>query len=157
MVITTKEQLFDVLVIQVCKVVIVEIYESIKYIFSVLQDIISYLLCLQDRALLSRKCDVAIHTSNSYTSSHQRFLLTGVKVGLEAIEPCISFSTKEMLSSVYGNNFWVSIVSINKQKFKRSILGKIKEAFLGQIGGIGTILLGKIPFNRSTTTYRSIL
>ncbi|KAK8504744.1 hypothetical protein V6N12_046993 [Hibiscus sabdariffa] len=35
------------------------------------------------RALLCRKCDIAIHTTNPYVSSHQRFVLTGVKVGLE--------------------------------------------------------------------------
>ncbi|KAK8500778.1 hypothetical protein V6N12_031438 [Hibiscus sabdariffa] len=31
------------------------------------------------RALLCRKCDIAIHTTNPYVSSHQRFVLTGVK------------------------------------------------------------------------------
>ncbi|CAN0925413.1 B-box zinc finger protein 22 [Linum grandiflorum] len=35
--------------------------------------------CLEDRALLCRKCDVAIHTANEHVSVHQRFLLTGVK------------------------------------------------------------------------------
>ncbi|XP_027341218.1 B-box zinc finger protein 22 isoform X2 [Abrus precatorius] len=34
-----------------------------------------------------RKCDLAIHTANTYVSGHQRFLLTGVRVGLEATEP----------------------------------------------------------------------
>ncbi|XP_022717362.1 B-box zinc finger protein 22-like [Durio zibethinus] len=47
------------------------------------QEIPGFFFCLQDRALLCRKCDVAIHTANPYVSSHQRFLLTGVKVGLE--------------------------------------------------------------------------
>lgn len=37
--------------------------------------------------MLCRKCDVAIHTANPYVSAHQRFLLTGVKVGLEPSEP----------------------------------------------------------------------
>ncbi|XVF79093.1 hypothetical protein PTKIN_Ptkin14bG0191700 [Pterospermum kingtungense] len=47
------------------------------------QEISGFFFCLQDRALLCRKCDVDIHTVNPYVSSHQRFLLTGVKVGLE--------------------------------------------------------------------------
>ncbi|KAH6764183.1 light-regulated zinc finger protein 1 [Perilla frutescens var. hirtella] len=50
------------------------------------QETVGYFFCLEDRALLCRKCDVAIHTSNPLVSVHQRFLLTGVKVGLEAAE-----------------------------------------------------------------------
>ncbi|KAI3768441.1 hypothetical protein L2E82_19117 [Cichorium intybus] len=49
-----------------------------------------YFFCLEDRTLLCRKCDVAIHTVNHHVSSHLRFLLTGVKVGLEPMKslPC---------------------------------------------------------------------
>ena len=55
--------------------------------FFILQETVGYFFCLEDRALLCRKCDVAIHTANTYVSTHQRFLLTGVKVGLEPAEP----------------------------------------------------------------------
>ncbi|KAK6946610.1 B-box-type zinc finger [Dillenia turbinata] len=51
------------------------------------QETVGYFFCLEDRALLCRKCDVAIHTANAYVSAHQRFLLIGVKVGLEPTEP----------------------------------------------------------------------
>ncbi|GMI65543.1 DOUBLE B-BOX 3, light-regulated zinc finger protein 1, B-box domain protein 22 [Hibiscus trionum] len=47
------------------------------------QETSGFFFCLQDRALLCRKCDIAIHTANPYVSGHQRFVLTGVKVGLE--------------------------------------------------------------------------
>ncbi|KAI3466023.1 hypothetical protein Pfo_022686 [Paulownia fortunei] len=50
------------------------------------QETVGYFFCLEDRALLCRNCDVAIHTANSLVSVHQRFLLTGVQVGLEATE-----------------------------------------------------------------------
>ena len=53
----------------------------------VLQETVGYFFCLEDRALLCRKCDLAIHTANAFVSGHQRFLLTGVKVGLESTEP----------------------------------------------------------------------
>ncbi|KAM6601330.1 hypothetical protein CsatA_020939 [Cannabis sativa] len=56
------------------------------------QDTVGYFFCLEDRALLCRKCDVAIHTANSFVSGHQRFLLTGVKVGLEETKPVESKS-----------------------------------------------------------------
>ncbi|XP_020245016.1 B-box zinc finger protein 22-like [Asparagus officinalis] len=38
---------------------------------------------LEDRALLCRNCDIGIHTASAYGSSHQRFLITGVRVGLQ--------------------------------------------------------------------------
>ncbi|KAI3708245.1 hypothetical protein L2E82_37410 [Cichorium intybus] len=63
------------------------------------QESVGYFFCLEDRALLCRKCDVAIHTVNQLVSSHQRFLLTGVKVGLEAVDPGASSSTGKSYSN----------------------------------------------------------
>ncbi|CAI9088873.1 OLC1v1023321C1 [Oldenlandia corymbosa var. corymbosa] len=63
------------------------------------QETIGYFFCLEDRALLCRKCDVSIHTANPYVSAHQRFLLTGVKVGLEPAEPGPSSSSGKSHSS----------------------------------------------------------
>lgn len=57
------------------------------------QETVGYFFCLEDRALLCRKCDISIHTANAYVSAHQRFLLTGVKVGLEPINPAASASS----------------------------------------------------------------
>ncbi|KAL3636939.1 hypothetical protein CASFOL_019238 [Castilleja foliolosa] len=50
------------------------------------QETAGYFFCLEDRALLCRKCDVAVHKANPLVSEHKRFLLTGVRVGLEAAE-----------------------------------------------------------------------
>uniref|UniRef100_A0A0D9WDS0 B box-type domain-containing protein n=1 Tax=Leersia perrieri TaxID=77586 RepID=A0A0D9WDS0_9ORYZ len=49
----------------------------------VLQECHAYFFCLEDRALLCRSCDVAVHTANAFVSAHRRFLLTGVRVGQE--------------------------------------------------------------------------
>ncbi|CAN1301637.1 B-box zinc finger protein 22 [Linum perenne] len=57
------------------------------------QEMAGFFFCLEDRALLCRKCDVAIHTANEHVSVHQRFLLTGVKVGLEPTDPLTSSSS----------------------------------------------------------------
>ncbi|KAF9666666.1 hypothetical protein SADUNF_Sadunf16G0252500 [Salix dunnii] len=57
------------------------------------QEAAGFFFCLEDRALLCRKCDVAIHTANTHVSAHQRFLLTGVKVGLEPTDPGASSSS----------------------------------------------------------------
>jgi len=43
----------------------------------------AYFFCVEDRALLCRSCDVAVHTANAFVSCHRRFLLTGVQVGLQ--------------------------------------------------------------------------
>ncbi|KAK4794086.1 hypothetical protein SAY86_012080 [Trapa natans] len=51
------------------------------------QEAAGFFFCLEDRSLLCRKCDVAIHAANAYVSAHQRFLLTGVKLGLDPAEP----------------------------------------------------------------------
>ncbi|CAD6272580.1 unnamed protein product [Miscanthus lutarioriparius] len=47
------------------------------------QECDAYFFCLEDRALLCRSCDVAVHTANAFVSAHRRFLLTGVQVGQE--------------------------------------------------------------------------
>ncbi|RXI02884.1 hypothetical protein DVH24_002962 [Malus domestica] len=44
-----------------------------------LQEAVGYFFCLEDRALLCRKCDVAVHTANSFVLARRRFLLTGMK------------------------------------------------------------------------------
>ncbi|THU49978.1 hypothetical protein C4D60_Mb06t15250 [Musa balbisiana] len=41
------------------------------------QEASGFFFCLEDRALLCRSCDLAIHTANPYVSAHQRFLVTG--------------------------------------------------------------------------------
>lgn len=37
------------------------------------------LFCQEDRAILCRECDAAIHSTNHLTMKHSRFLLTGVR------------------------------------------------------------------------------
>lgn len=47
------------------------------------QEKAGYFFCLEDRALLCRNCDVGIHAASPYGTSHQRFLITGVRVALQ--------------------------------------------------------------------------
>jgi hypothetical protein len=51
----------------------------------VAQEKTGYYFCLEDRALLCRDCDLSIHSVNTLSSNHQRFLLPGIRVSLEAI------------------------------------------------------------------------
>ncbi|XP_022680932.1 uncharacterized protein LOC111256721, partial [Setaria italica] len=41
----------------------------------------SHFFCLEDRALLCRPCDVAVHTAGAHVASHRRFIIIGVRVG----------------------------------------------------------------------------
>ncbi|XP_068336469.1 B-box zinc finger protein 22-like [Pyrus communis] len=115
------------------------------------QEMVGYFFCLQDRALLCRKCDVAVHTVNSYVSSHQRFVLTGVKVGLEATKPCISTSTKEMLTSVETVSESASSRPINKSPVG-PFVGEIKQALPGKVDSVGTGVSGKLPLIQNANT-----
>lgn len=63
-----------------------------------MQEAVGYFFCMEDRALLCRSCDVVVHTANSLVSTHQRFVLTGVKVGLEATKPGPSLLSGTTLS-----------------------------------------------------------
>ncbi|XP_076888885.1 B-box zinc finger protein 20-like [Bidens hawaiensis] len=45
------------------------------------------LFCQQDRAILCKNCDVAIHKVNEHTMNHCRFLLTGVKLSPVVLTP----------------------------------------------------------------------
>ncbi|KAF0888628.1 hypothetical protein E2562_016093 [Oryza meyeriana var. granulata] len=45
------------------------------------QEKMGYFFCLEDRALLCRSCDVAVHTATPHVAAHRRFLITGVRIG----------------------------------------------------------------------------
>jgi len=44
-----------------------------------------FFFCVDDRALLCRHCDLSIHSANSLSSSHKRFLIPGIQVALMAV------------------------------------------------------------------------
>lgn len=52
----------------------------------------AYVFCKEDRAILCRECDLSVHLVNEHTKKHDRFLLTGVKIGAASSEPT-SFSS----------------------------------------------------------------
>lgn len=103
-----------------------------------------YFFCLEDRALLCWRCDVAIHTANAYVSSHQRFLLTGVKVGLEPTEPVI-FSSKDKSNSTQKNTDMPSR-SLSKKGSPMSSSGDNNEARSSQVSGSGGLPI-KVSFS----------
>uniref|UniRef100_A0ACD5YS81 Uncharacterized protein n=1 Tax=Avena sativa TaxID=4498 RepID=A0ACD5YS81_AVESA len=52
-----------------------------------LQERRGFLFCKEDRAILCRECDAAVHAATELTMRHARFLLTGVRVSSEPAAP----------------------------------------------------------------------
>ncbi|XP_010542749.1 PREDICTED: B-box zinc finger protein 24-like isoform X2 [Tarenaya hassleriana] len=48
------------------------------------QEKAAFIFCVEDRALLCRDCDQAIHEVNTLSANHQRFLATGIRVALSS-------------------------------------------------------------------------
>lgn len=107
------------------------------------QETVGYFFCLEDRALLCRKCDVAIHTANSYVSAHQRFLLTGVKVGLEPTEPGASSSLGKTHST--GKISEPDFHSLLKRTAPVSSDGQFNKILPAQAGTVGEFMPMKTP------------
>jgi hypothetical protein len=101
--------------------------------FYILQEAFGYFFCLEDRALLCRKCDLAIHTANAFVSGHQRFLLTGVKVGLEDADP--GASSNSMKSDSYEKISDTKSSSISRKVSTMPQSSEYNEMFPTDQGG----------------------
>ena len=113
------------------------------------QEAAGYFFCLEDRALLCRKCDIAIHTANSYVSAHQRFLVTGVRVDLESTEHAVS-STKEPVNTAVRITE-SSSKPLLKRSASSSLYGEASEAFSSQLGNNNGLVTNNVPFSSGTT------
>ncbi|KAJ4954887.1 hypothetical protein NE237_011670 [Protea cynaroides] len=51
------------------------------------QEKAAFIFCVEDRALFCRECDEPIHSANSLSVNHQRFLATGIQVALSSSCP----------------------------------------------------------------------
>lgn len=99
-----------------------------------MQEASGYIFCLEDRALLCRKCDVAIHTANTYVSAHQRFLLTGVKVALEPTDPVACSSTPKAESREKSTETKVVSRSLPQREFSIPSPGELSRSLSIPIG-----------------------
>ncbi|KAK1573092.1 hypothetical protein Q3G72_020267 [Acer saccharum] len=99
------------------------------------QETSGFFFCLQDRALLCRKCDVAIHTANTYVSAHQRFLLTGVKVGLEPAD--LGGSSSSVKSTSGEKVSETKSHSLSRRGTPMPLTGECNQVLPGNAGGVG--------------------
>mmetsp|Transcript_8364 Transcript_8364/g.11285 ORF Transcript_8364/g.11285 Transcript_8364/m.11285 type:complete len:274 (-) Transcript_8364:154-975(-) len=53
----------------------------------------AFVFCRDDRAVLCRRCDMSIHAPNTLAEKHDRFLLTGIKVGIHVSKVCSDSET----------------------------------------------------------------
>lgn len=109
-----------------------------------LQETVGYFFCLEDRALLCRNCDVAIHTANTFVSSHQRFLLTGVEVGLEPAEPSASLSNGKSHSGAKISE--TESRSVSKRGAPVSMPGEFNKELPVQVSGVGELVQPKASY-----------
>ncbi|EXB54075.1 putative salt tolerance-like protein [Morus notabilis] len=105
---------------------------------------VGYFFCLEDRALLCRKCDLAIHTANTFVSGHQRFLLTGVKVGLEPTEPIASTSSGKSLSGEKRSE--IKSHPVSKRETPTPSVGDCKVSSVNVGGGGQDFAAPKVSF-----------
>lgn len=112
------------------------------------QEASGYFFCLEDRALLCRKCDVAIHTANPHVSAHQRFLVTGVQVGLEPTEPVASFANEQLNYS--GKTVEWPSKSVPKRSHSMSLSGETNEVFSSQVVKDEGLAASKMSFSGVT-------
>lgn len=63
-----------------------------------------YVFCQEDRAIVCRECDLSIHRANEHTEKHNRFLLSGVKLSSNSLDPESSSSTNIIERSVSNEN-----------------------------------------------------
>ncbi|KAK2638668.1 hypothetical protein Ddye_026463 [Dipteronia dyeriana] len=108
------------------------------------QETSGFFFCLEDRALLCRKCDVAIHTANTYVSAHQRFLLTGVKVGLEPADLGGSSSTVKSTSGEKVSE--TKSHSLSRRGTPMSLTGEYNQVLPRNAGGGGDFTMTKVSF-----------
>ncbi|RDY13307.1 B-box zinc finger protein 22, partial [Mucuna pruriens] len=113
------------------------------------QEALGYFFCLEDRALLCRKCDLAIHTANAYVSGHQRFLLTGVRVGLEATEPGASSTSLKSDSGEKISDTKSS--SVSKKVSTMPQPSDYNEVLPVEVGGVGEFPPAKESFGGGST------
>ncbi|XP_059662784.1 B-box zinc finger protein 22-like [Cornus florida] len=97
------------------------------------QETVGYFFCLEDRALLCRKCDVAIHSANAHVLAHQRFLLTGVKVGLEPTKPGPSSSSGSRAGDKISEISEMESRSLSRRDSPMSLAGQYDKALLGKV------------------------
>ncbi|KAK8589001.1 hypothetical protein V6N13_087887 [Hibiscus sabdariffa] len=113
------------------------------------QETSGFFFCLQDRALLCRKCDIAIHTANPYVSGHQRFVLTGVKVGPETTADPVG-SSSNVKSPCNGKTSEIKSNSISKTGAPAAFMSEYKD-FLPSTVGVENSVPTKVSYGGGST------
>ncbi|PWA55282.1 Zinc finger, B-box [Artemisia annua] len=105
------------------------------------------LFCQQDRAILCKDCDVAIHKVNEHTMNHNRFLHSGVKLSQATLLPTIETSVVPDQKPKSGGQERVSAPILNQksQKTATSISTVPKYSLSNNSSSISEYLIETIP------------
>mmetsp|Transcript_26488 Transcript_26488/g.74481 ORF Transcript_26488/g.74481 Transcript_26488/m.74481 type:complete len:221 (-) Transcript_26488:388-1050(-) len=74
-----------------------------SHMCDICQDAPAYCVCVDERAVLCRDCDLSIHKSNKFTEAHNRFLFPGLKIGLEDLASSSAAAAAAHGSKVIGS------------------------------------------------------
>ncbi|CAI9763762.1 unnamed protein product [Fraxinus pennsylvanica] len=102
----------------------------------------AFLFCQQDRAILCRDCDIAIHKANEHTQKHNRFLLAGVKLSSTSALSSSSSTSTESSSTIVSD----SVPNIQSQTSLN------KPVSISVSSSISETPTNRPPFTAKTTT-----
>ncbi|KAK4398175.1 B-box zinc finger protein 22 [Sesamum angolense] len=93
-----------------------------------IQEALGWFFCLEDRAVLCRKCDVATHKGSSRQFNHRRLLLTGIRVGLGAkVTPPHMVDVSEAQGSEQLVSEWSRILKSADEEALNNNLGEATD------------------------------
>ncbi|CAL9113397.1 unnamed protein product, partial [Musa textilis] len=96
----------------------------------VCKDKAGYFFCLEDRALLCRQCDATTHAAKPRGSSHQRFLITGVRSTMPSTAAAAAAAKPTAAESKVLRALW-------RRRRRRLWLRGSREIRWAMMGGLG--------------------
>ncbi|XP_051150904.1 B-box zinc finger protein 21-like [Andrographis paniculata] len=90
----------------------------------------AFLFCQQDRAIMCRECDGAIHRANEHTRKHARFLLAGVKLSPTTSLYAAPPSSPESATSGLSNSS-EPVCTVSTPSTAKGTTGESEKSFSG--------------------------
>lgn len=103
-----------------------------------LQERRGYLFCQEDRAILCRECDLPIHGANQHTQKHNRFLLSGVKLSSNSLDPDSSSTSIVSEARNYSSRSKANIIPTSVSNENASSSCMVEDNMASDTGSVST-------------------
>ncbi|AES74240.1 putative transcription factor interactor and regulator Znf-B family [Medicago truncatula] len=97
-----------------------------------------YLFCQEDRAILCRECDLPIHGANQHTQKHNRFLLSGVKLSSNSLDPDSSSTSIVSEARNYSSRSKANIIPTSVSNENASSSCMVEDNMASDTGSVST-------------------